>query len=218
VEEFDASVEIQAFTADRAHALTGLSLRQLQYWDEKGFISPGLTARKGRGRKRLYSFRDLVSLRVAGQLRALGISLQQIRKVHAYLRKLDYHQPLAQLRFWVSNDRLYFAEADTVRAGRRPEQVLASYVIPVGEIAHGLAGQIAKLRERRTGEIERRRGTLGSQPVIKGTRVTVASIRRLAHDGASQAEILEMYPDLKPADVHAALAAENAARRHRRAG
>ena len=159
-----------------------------------------------------------MSLRVAGQLRALGISLQQIRKVHAYLRKLDYHQPLAQLRFWVSNDRLYFAEADTVRAGHRPEQVLATYVIPVGEIAHGLAGQIAKLRERRTGEIERRRGTLGSQPVIKGTRVTVASIRRLAHDGASQAEILEMYPDLKPADVHAALAAESAARRHRRAG
>jgi len=218
MDRFDSSVEIQAFTADRVRALTGISLRRLQYWDEQRFISPGLTARKGRGRKRLYSFRDLVSIRVAGQLRALGISLQQIRKVHAYLQKLDYRQPLAQLQFFVVNDRLYFAEADTVRAGRRPEQVLASYVVPVGEIAHGLAGQIAKLRERRTGEIERRRGTLGSQPIIKGTRVTVASIRRLAHDGASQAEILEMYPDLKPADIHAALAVENAARRRRRAG
>jgi uncharacterized protein (DUF433 family) len=214
----DPSVEIQAFTADRVHALTGLSLRQLQYWDEQSFISPGLTARKGRGRKRLYTFRDLVSLRVAGELRRVGISLQQIRKVHAHLRKLDYRQPLAQLKFFVSDGRLYFAEADTVRAGRRPEQVLASYSIPVGEIAHGLAGQIAKLRERRTGEIERRRGTLGGQPVIKGTRVTVGSIQRLARDGASHAEILEMYPDLKAADIHAALAAESSARRHRRAG
>jgi uncharacterized protein (DUF433 family) len=218
MERFDPAVEIQAFTADRARTLTRLSLRQLQYWDEQGFISPGLTARKGRGRKRLYSFRDLVSLRVAGQLRNLGISLQQIRKVHAHLRKLDYREPLAQLQFFVSNGRLYFQEANTIRAGRRPEQVLASYVIPVGEIAHGLAGQIAKLRERRPGQIERRRGTLGGQAVIKGTRVTVASIKRLAQDGASQAEILEMYPDLKPADVHVALAIENAVRRHRRAG
>jgi uncharacterized protein (DUF433 family) len=218
MEPLDPAVEIQAFTADRVRTLTGLTLRQLQYWDEQGFISPGLTARKGRGRKRLYSFRDLVSLRVAGQLRGLGISLQQIRKVHAHLRKLDYRQPLAQLKFFVSNRRLYFVEAETVRAGRRPEQVLASYVIPVGEIAHGLAGEIAKLRERRPGEIERRRGTLGGQPVIRGTRVTVASIKRLAQSGANQAEILAMYPDLKPADVRAALAAENAARRHRRAG
>ncbi len=149
-------------------------------------------------------------------MRNLGISLQQIRKVHAQLRKLNYRQPLAQLQFFVSNSHLYFQEADTIRAGRRPEQVLASYVIPVGEIAHGLAGQIAKLRERRPGEIERRRGTLGGQPVIKGTRVTVASIKRLAREGASQAEILEMYPDLKPADVHAALAAENAVGRQNR--
>jgi hypothetical protein len=46
------SIEIQAFTAERVRALTGLSLRQLQYWDEQGFIRPSLTARQGRGRKR----------------------------------------------------------------------------------------------------------------------------------------------------------------------
>jgi len=211
------SVEIHAFTADRVRALTDLSLRQLQYWDEQDFIMPSLTARQGRGRKRLYSFRDLVSLRVAAQLRTLGISLQQIRKVDAHLRDLDYRNPLAELRFFVSGSRLYFEESNTVREGRQPEQVLATYLVPVGEIAHSLAGQIARLHERRPGEIERRRGTLGGQPVIKGTRITVASIKRLAADGASQAEILEMYPDLTPEDVNAALAVEERLRPRRSA-
>jgi uncharacterized protein (DUF433 family) len=211
--DIDESVEIQAFTAERVRALTDLSLRQLQYWDERDFIRPSLTAREGRGRKRLYSFRDLVSLKVAAQLRTLGISLQQIRKVDAHLRTLDYRNALAELRFFVWGARLYFEESGTIREARQPAQVLASYVVPVGEIAHGLAGQIAKLRIRQLGEIERRRGTLGGQPVIKGTRIAVASIKRLAADGAGQAEILEMYPDLTAEDVKAALAAENPPRR-----
>ena len=210
-------LEQYAFTAQRVSTLTRLSRRQLQYWDEQDFIRPGLTARKGRGRKRLYAFRDLVSLRVAAQLRAHGISLQQIRKVHAHLKKLDYRQPLAELRFFLSDGRLYFEEAATVRAGWRPEQVVASYLVPVGDIAHGLAKQVAKEHARRVGEIERRRGTLGGQPVIKGTRIAVASIKRLASQGASRSEILDMYPDLKPADVRAALAAGAPERRQRRA-
>ncbi len=118
VDESGEAAEIQAFTAERVRALTSLSLRQLQYWDERSFIRPSLTARQGRGRKRLYSFRDLVSLKVAGQLRTLGISLQQIRKVDAHLRQLDYRNPLSELRFFVSGMQLYFEESGTVRAGR----------------------------------------------------------------------------------------------------
>jgi uncharacterized protein (DUF433 family) len=211
------SIEIQAFTADRVRALTSLSLRQLQYWDEQGFIRPSLTARQGRGRKRLYSFRDLVSLKVAAQLRQHGVSLQQIRKVNTHLRTLDYRSPLAELRFFVSGSTLYFEEQGTVREGRRPEQVLASFVVPIGVIAQSLAGQIARLRQRPHGEIEQRRGTLGGQPVIKGTRITVASVQGLAAAGASLGEILEMYPDLTRQDVDAALAAGDPRRRPRRA-
>ena len=221
---YDAAVseleqaEVQAFAAERVRALTGLTLRQLKYWDEQAFVRPSLTARQGRGRKRLYSFRDLVSLKVAAQLRLHGISLQQIRKVNEHLRKLDYHTPLAELRFFVVDGRLYFEESGTVRAGRRPEQILASYAIPVGEIAQGLAGQIAKLRERPVGQLERRRGTLGGRPVIKGTRIAVDSIRHLAEQGADEAEILAMYPDLTPTDVRAALASEAPSRSRRKAG
>jgi uncharacterized protein (DUF433 family) len=209
--------EIQAFTAERVHSLAGLSLRQLQYWDERGFLHPSLSARQGRGRMRLYSFRDLVSLKVAAQLRSHGISLQQIRKVDAHLRKLSYRAPLSELRFFIAGDQLFFEEAGTLREGRRPEQVIASYAIPVGGIAHGLAGQIAKLHERPHGQVERRRGVLGGRPVIKGTRITVDSIQHLADQGADEAEILASYPDLTVEDIQAALK-ETTPRPQRRVG
>ncbi len=60
-----------AFNTKESRTLTSVSLRQLQYWDETDFIRPSVAARAGRGSPRLYSFRDLVQLRVAA---SCGIS------------------------------------------------------------------------------------------------------------------------------------------------
>ncbi|MBC7105109.1 MAG: MerR family transcriptional regulator [Firmicutes bacterium] len=49
--------------------LTGLTYRQLDYWDRSGFISPSVAAAAGPGTERLYSFRDVVALKVAKRLR-----------------------------------------------------------------------------------------------------------------------------------------------------
>jgi DNA-binding transcriptional MerR regulator len=195
----------RAFTAEKVSKLTGLTRRQLQYWDEQRFLSPSVSSRGGRGRMRLYNFRDLVSLRAAAELRRDGISLQLIRKVVKHLQELDYREPLAELRCWSVDGLLYFAEADTVREGRRPDQTVVEVTVPVPAIVSALEQQIVELDKRRPGTIERRRGALGSKPVIAGTRIPVASIRRLAADGADEAEILELYPDLTWADVAAAL-------------
>jgi DNA-binding transcriptional MerR regulator len=100
----------RAFTAEKVSALTGLTRRQLQYWDEQHFLSPSVSSRGGRGRMRLYDFRDLVSLRAAAELRRDGISLQLIRKVIKHLQELDYREPLAELRCWSADGRLYFTE------------------------------------------------------------------------------------------------------------
>lgn len=214
----EEDVAILAFSKHRVSRLTGLSGRQLQYWDEQRFLQPSVSGGAGRGRPRLYDFRDLVSLRVAAELRGQGVSLQLIRRVHAHLQSLDYRHPMAELTFWVYEGQLYFSESDTIRAGRRPEQIVASFVVPVPRIVEALQQEIAQLDERPVGEIERRRGTLGGKPVIKGTRIPVASVRRLAEDGLSEAEILEMYPDLQPEDVSAAPSSLPRRPEHGRAG
>jgi DNA-binding transcriptional MerR regulator len=209
--------EQRAFTTEKVRTLTSLSARQLQYWDEQGFLSPRLRHGQGKGRRRLYDFRDLVSLRVAADLRHAGISLQLIRKAVEHLRGLDYAQPLSELRFWTWDGRLYFSEAGTVREARQPAQTIAEVLVPLGEIVRDLERGISLLDKRRHGEIEKRRGALGSKPLVAGTRIPVESIQRLRSDGADDVEIRRLYPDLSTADVHAALAEVIEPRRHRRA-
>lgn len=207
---------LRAFTSEKVCAITHLSKRQLQYWDEQQFLSPSISGKKtGRGRRRLYDFRDLVSLRVAADLRSAGISLQLIRRAVEHLRNLDYREPLREVRFWASGGRLFFEEAGTVREGRRPDQTIAEFAIPIREIIRDLEQQIVVLDERKTGELERRRGALGSKLLVAGTRIPVASVQRLAADGATEGEILSLYPDLSANDVRAALAEESQLRRAR---
>jgi len=208
----------RAFTSEKVMKLTGLSARQLQYWDEQRFLSPSLRGGKGKGRRRLYDFRDLVSLRVAADLRRQGISLQLIRKAVAHLRELDYEEPLSQIRFWSPDGKqLLFSEADTIREARRPAQTIAWWAVPVAAIVDELERGIVRLDRRQHGRVERRRGALGSKLLIAGTRIPVESVQRLHTDGADEGEILRLYPDLNAADVRAALAEELPPRRIKRA-
>jgi DNA-binding transcriptional MerR regulator len=72
----------QRFTSNEVVALTGMTPRQLQWWDERGIVVP-----QREGRRRLYSFDDLVEVAVIGELRARGFSLQRVRKVMRFLQK-----------------------------------------------------------------------------------------------------------------------------------
>jgi DNA-binding transcriptional MerR regulator len=73
---------MQEFTSQEIVALTGISPRQLQWWDEQGIVSP---ARQGRCR--LYSFADLTEISVICELRRKGFSLQRVRTVLRFLQR-----------------------------------------------------------------------------------------------------------------------------------
>ena len=66
--------------------IVGVSLRQIQYWDEQGFVRPSIKLAGGRGTKRLYSFHDLVCLKVIKDLARHGLSLRKIRRCLRPLR------------------------------------------------------------------------------------------------------------------------------------
>lgn len=71
--------------------LTGVTARQLQWWDEKRVVVP-----EREGRNRIYSTADLVEILVIEELRRRRISLQQIRHVLRFLRQ-EAHARLADL-------------------------------------------------------------------------------------------------------------------------
>ena len=69
-----------------ACAAAGISYRQLDYWARTGLVEPSVRPAHGSGSQRLYSFRDILVLKVVKRLLDTGISLQQIRAAVQYLR------------------------------------------------------------------------------------------------------------------------------------
>lgn len=72
----------ERFTSAEVIAKTGITARQLQWWDERGLVVPARD-----GRNRLYSGEDLAEIAVLAQLRKKGFSLQRVRKIMRYLQR-----------------------------------------------------------------------------------------------------------------------------------
>ena len=79
------STEI-GYRGPTACAAAGITYRQLDYWARTGLVEPSVRAAHGSGSQRLYSFRDILVLKVVKRLLDTGISLQQIRAAVKHLR------------------------------------------------------------------------------------------------------------------------------------
>ena len=143
---------MDAFNSETARRLTGLSHRQLDYWDRTHLVKPSVREASGRGSARLYSFGDLVQLRVVKVLRGHGLSLQKIRKSLNYLRRHmpGIEKPLANLRFITDGETLFVLAKDkktwldTLKHG---QTVFA--VVALGKLAQEVKGEIRSLSHRR---------------------------------------------------------------------
>jgi DNA-binding transcriptional MerR regulator len=79
-----------------ACSAAGITYRQLDYWARTALVEPSVRAAHGSGSQRLYSFRDILVLKVVKRLLDTGISLQQIRAAVQHLRDRGT-QDLAQV-------------------------------------------------------------------------------------------------------------------------
>jgi DNA-binding transcriptional MerR regulator len=64
----------------------GITYRQLDYWATTGLVEPSVRDAVGSGSQRLYSFEDIVTLKVIKRLLDVGVSLQRIRRAIEYVR------------------------------------------------------------------------------------------------------------------------------------
>lgn len=79
------------FTSHDVVALTGITPRQLQWWDERGVVKP-----QRKGHRRIYSFENLTEVAVICELRRKGFSLQGVRKVMRFLDR-EFGKGLADI-------------------------------------------------------------------------------------------------------------------------
>jgi DNA-binding transcriptional MerR regulator len=81
----------QSFSSHEVIELTGITARQLQWWDERGVVKP-----QREGHRRLYSMQNLTEIAVICQLRKKGFSLQGVRKVMRFLQR-EFGKGLAEI-------------------------------------------------------------------------------------------------------------------------
>ncbi|MER7546745.1 MerR family transcriptional regulator [Actinomadura sp.] len=87
---FDTQVSVPpedvGYRGPTACAAAGITYRQLDYWARTKLVEPSVRAAQGSGSQRLYSFRDILVLKVVKRLLDTGVSLQQIRTAVTHLR------------------------------------------------------------------------------------------------------------------------------------
>ena len=196
--------DLVALPADVAVRLAGITRRQLDYWAEHGIVEPSVVTKVGaRQSVRLYGFTDLMALLVAAELRRM-VSLQHIGKVISHLRTRDYGRPLNQLKFAVVGREIYFMHPDgTWEGATHPDQVVLHQVIDLKPLRARIVAA-TKRPAQLAGQVESRRGRLGSKPVFAGTRIPVATVRGYLANGYTAQDVLKAYPSLTLADVAAA--------------
>jgi DNA-binding transcriptional MerR regulator len=105
---------METYNSKEASRIAGVSLRQIQYWDERGFIRPSVRTAQGRGTKRLYSFHDLLCLKVMKDLTHRGLSLQKVRRCLQPLRRYTAEpgQALESLKYLTDGEKLFVITSD----------------------------------------------------------------------------------------------------------
>ena len=100
---------MDGFTAQQACRFTGCTSHQLRYWDRVDLLRPSVQSTGGRpGKRRLYSFRDLVGLRVIKSLLDNGMSVQRVRRAWDYLRRTgDMDQHLSEVRLVTDGQSIF---------------------------------------------------------------------------------------------------------------
>lgn len=204
---------VTGFTEPQVERLTGVSQRQLRYWAGDGFFVPSVKSPDpDLPHLRLYSFRDLVCLKVLNELRNNArITLQELRDTKERLRNLG-EQLWSETTLYVLGKRVVFDNPDT---GEMEEAVTGQGVlqIPLKIVKGDMEKAVKAMRGRKPesiGKIEKKRSVAQNQPVVAGTRIPVRSIRAFAEAGYSHDDIRKQYPSLTISDIKAALAYEAA--------
>jgi DNA-binding transcriptional MerR regulator len=137
----------QGFRVPEVCRLVGISYRQLDYWARTELVTPSIRDAHGSGTQRLYSFQDLVTLRVIKSLLDTGIALQRVRVAVDYLREID--EPAHGVTLFSDGKGVYQAESpeavvDLLRNGQ------GVFAIAVDKVWSDLEITVAKAANKKT--------------------------------------------------------------------
>jgi DNA-binding transcriptional MerR regulator len=135
--------EDMGYRGPTACTAAGITYRQLDYWARTGLVEPGIRSAHGSGSQRLYSFRDILVLKVVKRLLDTGVSLQNIRTAVSHLRERGVDD-LAQITLMSDGASVYECTSadevvDLVQGGQ------GVFGIAVGRVWREVEGSLAEM-------------------------------------------------------------------------
>ncbi len=147
----------EAYSSSDVAKIANISLRQLQWWDERHVVSPHHS-----GHKRVYSPAEVVEITVIAELRRKGFSLQKIRRVLRYLeremgrRLAEVLSADSELHLLTDGKSIYLEEnheriIDILKNARQP-----MFLVSVSDQVRRLSGTAKKGQKSETAPALRR--------------------------------------------------------------
>ena len=134
----------QGYSGTKAAAIVGITYRQLDYWARTDLIRPSLADASGSGSRRLYSYRDLLELRVIKSLLDAGIKLESVRTAFEYLRT-HVDTDIASAHLVISGSDVILCDGEQlIDVMRRSGQGVLN-VLAIGGVKDGLDSTIIEL-------------------------------------------------------------------------
>lgn len=199
---------MSAFTTQQAATLAKVSERQLGYWETTRVFKPQYVDVAIPGPfKKLYSFRDLVNLRVLGLLRNThDVSLDELRKASDYLHAFS-DAPWADLGLRLHGNHVAFRDprsGEWVTAAPLGQRVMPLDLEGINRASECDVRESLARSPADYGNITRSRNVMSNAWILAGTRIPVEAVRSLRIAGASEDDVLAQYPSLVPDDIRAA--------------
>jgi DNA-binding transcriptional MerR regulator len=161
----------QNFSSEEVAVLARVTPRQLQWWDERGVVSP-----EHQGHRRRYSLEELIEVSIIAELRNKGFSLQKIRKVLRFLhrelgrRLADVLRPASEYHLLTDGRNIYLEDSQ-----RKIIDMLKNSRQPIISVC--ISDQVKRLdSEFRTGDVMRKRPE--REVSIRGRVAVAKSVRR----------------------------------------
>ena len=136
----------EGYRGPTACKIVGITYRQLDYWARTELVQPSVRNATGSGTQRLYSFDDIVRLRVVKRLLDTGVSLQKVRLAVEELRAHGHSLADATL---VSDGESVYAVGDDAQVFDLLRRGQGVFAIAVGPVIEELQGEVAAFPSER---------------------------------------------------------------------
>jgi len=138
------------YSGTKAAQLVGITYRQLDYWARTELIRPSLTDAAGSGSRRLYSYRDLLELKVVKSLLDAGIKLESVRDVFEFMRT-HVNSDIAAAHIVISGKQVLFCDGDQLIDVLQQGQGVLN-VLPLAGVKAEIDSNIIRLRRNSPAE------------------------------------------------------------------